>query len=224
MQPNNVLYEYLTDLITEPDDQQVSQPSFGDIKSEQSVPAESDCRQRLNVDPTTGRTLTDEQPAPNRHSTVAAVSPGIPDWAAEPFQVLMFRLHGVNLGVPLHYLDSIARWNGRSTSIPGQSWWQIGLFLHNRKLISLIDLSRLIMPERITSSTKTAAGYLLLVGGARWGLTCDSIQRPKLVRAGDVRWSRNRQTRRWSHGIMIENLSVLLNVDALLEIVGTNDA
>ena len=37
---------------------------------------------------------------------------GIPDWAVNPFQVLMIRVHGVNLAVPLDRLDTIARWNG----------------------------------------------------------------------------------------------------------------
>ncbi|MCP5409356.1 MAG: chemotaxis protein CheW [Chromatiaceae bacterium] len=135
----------------------------------------------------------------------------------------MIRVHGVNLAVPLDRLDTIARWNGESTPIPGQPRWQIGLFLHERKKVSLVNLSRLIMPERQMTDSPPP-GYLLLIGGARWGVVCDSIQRPRLLRAEEVRWSRNRQIRPWSHGIVVESLSVLLNIDALLAAIGTNNA
>lgn len=160
--------------------------------------------------------------AENREAV--AVSPEIPDWAADPFQVLMIRVRGVDLAVPLHDLDSIVRWNGQATSIPGQPGWQRGLYLHKEKRVSLVNLTRLIMPERELAGSAVLSGYLLLVGSSRWGLICDTIQRPRLLQAADVRWSRNRQFRSWSHGIIIGNLCVLLNINALLGIMGTNDA
>lgn len=235
MQPDKVLFEYLKDLVGESGDEHSREPAVGDTHCAESACAISDCGNELRTASTVDRPLRDaadlstgectaNRLGGERHSIASAVPPGIAGWAAEPFQVLMFRLRGVALGVPLRDLDSIARWNGRSTSIPGQPRWQIGLFLHNRKKVSLVDLAGLIMPERNATGATAVTGYLLLVGSVRWGLICDSIQRPKLVRAGNVRWNRNRQYRPWSHGIMIDSLSVLLNVSALVKGFGTNDA
>jgi purine-binding chemotaxis protein CheW len=153
-----------------------------------------------------------------------AVAPGLPEWALAPFQILLFRIRGVDLAVRLKELDSILRWNGESTAIPGQPGWQRGLFLHQRGVVSLVDLSGLIMPERSMPDADALPAYLLLVGGARRGVLCDSIQRPRLVCADDVRWHLSREKRPWSYGIMAENLAMLLDVNALMRMLGTNCA
>lgn len=221
MQPKSVICEYLADLMGEPVD---GKPLDQNV-AERICPAEpttsahtpEECRTH-----TSGKYAADQIIEQESTPATTALS-GIPDWAVNPFQVLMIRVHGVNLAVPLDRLDTIARWNGESTPIPGQPRWQIGLFLHERKKVSLVNLSRLIMPERQMTDSPPP-GYLLLIGGARWGVVCDSIQRPRLLRAEEVRWSRNRQIRPWSHGIVVESLSVLLNIDALLAAIGTNNA
>ena len=236
MQPRNLLYQYLVDLMEEPGggkmpagepagNRDTMEPAATtaavavELERSPTVPgAEQDAG-----DPLTGECAEGRFTASERREAVA-VSPEIPEWAEAPFQVLMIRVRGVNLGVPLHYLDSIVRWNGQATSIPGQPGWQPGLYLHKAQSVALVNLARLIMPERDLASGAASSGYLLLVGHSRWGLICDAIQRPRLLRAADVRWCRSRQFRSWSHGIIIGDLCVLLNINALLELMGTNDA
>lgn len=233
MQPKSVLYEYLADLLGEPAGGSF-EGAAGDIRTVASATAFADCAHASRSEQPTAVTLpVDIGLCAGEYSAgrlekaprwpVDAVASGIPGWAVDPFQVLFIRAHGVDLALPLHQLDTIVRWNGAATSIPGQPRWQIGLMLHKQRKVSLVDLSTLIMPERQVAETPPG-GYLLLVGGARWGLACDSIQRPRLLRAGDVRWRRNREIRPWSHGVIVEDLTVLLNIEALLMVLGTNDA
>jgi len=229
MQPKRVLHQYLADLMGEPDsgDPIKARVSAQTPSTDPTIAAAS-CEKRLEATVGTKHVVEDIPKArctadefiAEQDPLAAVASSGIPGWAEAPFQILMFRVCGVNLAVPLNELDGIARWNGKSTPIPGQPDWQIGLFLHEQKKISLVDLTSLIMPERAATENEETARYLLLVGGARWGLLCNSIQRPGLVRADNIRWSRNREKRPWSYGIIIENLTVLLNIDALLMMLG----
>ena len=208
MQPKTVLHDYLADLLGEPDSGQTLA---------EAAPGYSQSAVSPTKEPA-GEFQVDES------FLTAANLPEIPEWAQNPFQILLFRFNGINLAVPLNDLDSITRWNGKSTPIPGQPKWQPGLLLHQEKKVSLVDLSSLIMPERAVTAEGISLGYLLLVGGARWGLICDTIQRPRLISADDMRWSRNHKNRPWSYGFVVENLAALLNVGALLRILGMNDA
>ncbi|MCP4283753.1 MAG: chemotaxis protein CheW [Gammaproteobacteria bacterium] len=229
MQPKRVLHQYLADLMGEPDggdpikarvsaQTPSADPTIAAASCEKQFQATIGIKHAAEDLPAAGRTA-DEFIA-EQDPLAAAASSGMPGWAEAPFQILMFRVCDVNLAVPLNELDGIARWNGKSTPIPGQPDWQLGLFLHQQKKISLVDLTSLIMPERAATENEEKASYLLLVGGARWGLLCNSIQRPGLVRADNIRWSQSWGKRRWSHGIIIENLTVLLNIDALLMMLG----
>jgi chemotaxis signal transduction protein len=236
MQPNKVMQDYLVELLGrphcgKPSTERAVRPTHA-VEPATSTPA---CGDEPQVDQSAVAEKLDkaELSAGKRAAARTGLERGpvdgatgseIPAWATEPFQILIFRVHGVVLSVPLQKLDSISRWNGQSTSIPGQPDWQRGLYLLGNKRVSLVDLSRLIMPERDATATAVLPGYLLLVGGARWGLLCDTIQRPRLVRATDVRWRRRGKHRPWSHGIVVENLSVLLHVDALLTMLGTDCA
>jgi chemotaxis signal transduction protein len=236
MQPKTVLHDYLTSLLSEPDKRKsITERTFGETHPEQDSTRAASCKDQSRADPNACGAGHGYTEAPARARPVGgiraeesrvhlAITPAIPDWALKPFQILLFRIRGMNLAVRLNELDSIARWNGQTTPIPGQPRWQRGLFLHQQRKVSLVDLSGLIMPERSAPETVSLATCLLLVDGARRGLLCDSIQRPGLVRADDIRWSRNRKNRPWAYGIITENLAVLLDVNALLRILGTKDA
>lgn len=208
MQPQTLLYEYLHELIGGEHHASAGQPAAAESVSisKESAPAgrqqvETTCSRAADHsagDPGVVSKSDEERPV------IVAESPQIPDWAESRFQVLLFSLRGITLGVPLNALDSIVRWNGRSTRLPGQPRWQLGLFLHEGRKIRLVDLASLIMPERM-SQVSSGSGYLLLVGGARWGLICDHIQRPIEVCASDISWRRQRQIRPWCFGVIVES-------------------
>jgi chemotaxis signal transduction protein len=233
MQPKTLLYEYLHDLIGDEEQSNSGQIKVAENRPVQvaSIPASPESapagsQQLIATWSQANHSARDPSVSGygvEQRSVNAAESPNIPDWAGSRFQVLMFSLRGITLGVPLQAIDSIVRWNGRSTPIPGQPGWQVGLFLHEGRKIALVDLSSLIMPERMTQAAG-GTGYLLLVGGSRWGLICDYIQRPIELCAGDISWRRNRQIKPWCFGVIVQKLSVLLDVDAVIRKLGTIDA
>ncbi len=145
----------------------------------------------------------------------------VPDWAQSPFQCLLFKLKGMTLGVPLVELDSISRWEQDVTPLPGQPEWQVGLLLHRGKQVAVIDLQKLIMPERFESlATRHPGSHILVVGGERWGLACDGLQRPVMLQAEDVRWRDARQSKHWMAGTLVDKLCILLDVPGLIEQLG----
>lgn len=146
----------------------------------------------------------------------------IPPWGASKFQCLPFKVRGMNLVVPLVSLCSIAEWEQDLTRMPGQPGWCMGVFLHRGQRVVVIDPARLIMPDRMekVSASRPRGSHVLIVGDGHWGLACDSLQSPLTLEPQDVRWRRGEGYRSWMAGTVIDRLSVLLNVDALLEMVG----
>lgn len=145
----------------------------------------------------------------------------VPPWGASRFQCLPFKVRGMNLVVPLISLRSIAEWGKDLTQIPGQPDWHMGVLVHRDQRVVVIDTAQLIMPDRLerVSEKRPRGSHVLIVGDGRWGLACDSLQGPLTLARDDVRWRRGEGYRAWMAGTVIDQLSVLLNVDVLLEMV-----
>lgn len=146
----------------------------------------------------------------------------VPEWGRSRFQCLPFRVRGMNLVVPLTELCSITEWDRELTQIPGQPDWHMGVLVHREQNVVVIDTAQLIMPDRLekASEQRQRGSHVLMIGDGRWGLACDSLRSPLTLEPEDVRWRRGEGYRPWMAGTVIEQLSVLLNVDALLEMVG----
>ena len=136
------------------------------------------------------------------------------------------QIRDVELAVPLSALDTIVRWDRRTTRLPGQPSWQRGVTAHRGRPLRLVDLAGVIMPERASATVDEpdTQAYLMVVGGARCGLICDRIKRPQMVATEDVRWSGRYRYRPWARGVLKKELAVLLDVDALLRILGMQNA
>jgi len=145
----------------------------------------------------------------------------VPPWGMSRFQGLPFKVRGMNLVVPLISLCSIAEWQQDLIRLPGQPDWSMGVFMHRGKRVVVIDTARLIMPDRLgqVSAERPRGSHILIIGDGRWGLACDSLLSPLNLEKDDVRWRRRAGERAWMAGTLIEQLSVLLNVDELLAMV-----
>jgi len=145
----------------------------------------------------------------------------VPEWANQPFQALFFKVRGMTLGIPLVALDSIAEWSSELTSLPGQQEWNLGVLVHREQRVVVVDTAQLIAPERLSAAEESRqSSHVLMVGDGKWGLACDSIQNPQILDKESVRWRRGAGLQPWMAGTVIDQLCILLDVDALLEIIG----
>lgn len=152
----------------------------------------------------------------NQPGTVACM----PGWASGAFQVLMFEISGVSLGVPLVTLAGILKWSDSACRLPGQPVWHLGVLTHRSQRVVAVDTTWLIMPERIEPDREDpgkTGSHLLLIGEGKYGLLIDKIKTTDRLQNRDVRWRHDSDRRSWLAGIITDQLSVLLNVDALLE-------
>lgn len=146
--------------------------------------------------------------------------PALPVSYKWKIQALMFELCGVTLVTPLISLLNIAQCHTAPSQLPGQPVWRFGVLMHRKQRVIVVDTARLIMPERIDSERKRqplCVGYLLIVGAGDIALMIDKICTTEKLEKSDIRWRRPSVSQSWIAGIVTNQLSVLLDVDGLLD-------
>ncbi|MCW8921438.1 MAG: chemotaxis protein CheW, partial [Sedimenticola sp.] len=116
----------------------------------------------------------------------------------------------------------ITEWDQDLTQMPGQPDWCMGVLLHRDRRVVVVDIAQLIMPERLdrASEERARGSHILIIGNGQFGFACDRLQSPLLLNRDEVRWRRGEGYRPWMAGTVIDQLSVLLDVDAILEMIG----
>lgn len=144
----------------------------------------------------------------------------VPAWAELPFQVLLFTVNGVNLAVPLISLCGILPLQSPLSRLPGQPVWVLGVQInHNTKVVA-VDTRRLLMPElEIAPGERPMQTHLLLIGNGERGLSVDSLKGTVTLEKAAVRWRGRDALRPWYAGIIVEKLTVLLDVDGVVEML-----
>jgi purine-binding chemotaxis protein CheW len=206
-EPEQVVYEYLDLLLKEVGEQQP------EVVVEQVV----EVKPEVNVDQVVG--VSPDVVPPAEESSEAEVM--APEWADEPFQSLIFRVQGITLAVPLMSLDGILKWEEDAVSMPWQPEWHLGVLPYRDRQMVVIDSVQLLMPEESVENpvSRERGSHILVIGDGRWGLACDSLARPVLLHRDDVQWGGQNPDRAWAAGTLIERLCVLLDIDAVEEII-----
>lgn len=159
--------------------------------------------------PTT--TVTDTSPV-----IAAAVTP-LPAMDT-PFQVLLFRVAGLTLAVPLAELNGVLPWPRCVTPMPGHTPFFIGVTTHLGRQVKIVDTGHLVAPvqqRRLQHQTKMALRHIVLMGGGEWGMACEDIAEVLTLAPGEVRWRATRTERPWAAGTVTDHLCVLLDTCAL---------
>jgi purine-binding chemotaxis protein CheW len=146
----------------------------------------------------------------------------VPDWAENGFQVLLFKVNGITLGVPINSLMGILSYAGEATQLPGQPIWSLGVVIHRDVKVIVIDTARLLMPERLTGDEVINPQHLLLIGNGNCALAVDSISTTLTIDKDGVRWRGGGQTRPWYAGIIIQELSVLLDINGVMALLAAS--
>jgi len=166
------------------------------------------------------------EPAPAPVEVPAEPSPweGIPEWGEDPFQALLFRLSGLTMAIPLIELDGILEWPDTLTPLPNRSPWYLGLLDNRGKTVPVIELSQLVIPEKIRAKNnphEVQHSRVILVGGGRWGVACDSVSEVVTLNPDEVRWRSSRTKRKWLAGTAINHMCALLDAEGLVHLLAT---
>ncbi|MDH5570527.1 MAG: chemotaxis protein CheW [Gammaproteobacteria bacterium] len=138
------------------------------------------------------------------------------------FQVMLFKVAGLTLAVPLDELNGVVEWKDNLTEMPAHADFYLGIMQHLGQSIPVVDTARLVFPrdklvaldadepsERITR--------VILIDDSRWGLAVDAVEEVITLNKEDVRWRSARTSRKWLLGTVIEHMCALLDTKAFAE-------
>ncbi len=144
-----------------------------------------------------------------------------PEWAQEPFQCLIFRVGDITLATPLLALENIIKWDLELTPMPFQPEWHLGVLQNRDHKTVVVDTTKLLNLEQSEEAIagKENGSHILVIGDHHFGLACDSLAKPLFLNKEDVHWSIKHEDRPWMAGTIKEKLTILLDIEALLEII-----
>jgi len=137
---------------------------------------------------------------------------GLPQWAQSRFDVLLFRVSGLTLAVPLISLGQIQPLTDELTPLFGQADWFMGLQPTPAGKIRTVNTAKFVMPERYDESFLQTAKYVVSINGVPWGLAVDSVNQPIRLAPEDVKWRSDRSKRPWLAGTVKEHMCALLDI------------
>lgn len=150
------------------------------------------------------------------------VEEGLPAWADEPFECLLFDVAGLTLAVPLVCLGSIYPLAGQElTPLFGQPEWFLGLLPSHSGNLKVLDTARWVMPDRYRDDFQQGLQYVISVQGYEWGLAVHSVSRSLRLDPGEIKWRVQRGQRPWLAGTVIEHMCALLDVAQLAEMIAS---
>jgi purine-binding chemotaxis protein CheW len=159
---------------------------------------------------------------PQLQQAEVLTSASIPSWASVPFQVLMFKVAGLTLAVPLHGLNGVVEWTDSLTEMPGHADFYLGILQHMDKSVPVVDTAKLVFPEDklkelAAINPASRVTRIVLINDGRWGLACDEVAEVVNLTADQVRWRSVRTKRRWLLGTVVDHMCALLDTDAFAE-------
>jgi len=141
-----------------------------------------------------------------------------PSWAdSGRFPVLRFRVCGQWIAAPLVSLRRIERLDQPLRHLPGQAAARCGVVLLRGRVCTVFDLGR-SLGLRLSTQPRPG-GYLVVGGDGTQAFYCEEMGATRLLVEADVRWARAGGPH-WLAGVVADDLSVLVDVARLFEVVG----
>lgn len=143
----------------------------------------------------------------------------MPEWAQQEFQALFFKVEHLILAAPLTELSRTIKIERRIGKIPGQPSWFIGLLDDQDCRIGVLDTGQLIFGKARGSQRdleRNPFQRILITEDKRWGLACDEILSIGKLQPEKVRWRTSRQKRPWLIGTVIDELTAIVDLRALV--------
>lgn len=148
---------------------------------------------------------------------------GRPDWAQEQFDVLLFKVYGLTLAVPLVALGQIQPLDDQLTPLFGQAEWFMGILPTPMGKIKTVNTALFVMPERYNKAFLDSAKYVISLHGVDWGLAVDSVEQPQSLSPEDVKWRTSRTQRPWLAGTIKDHMCALIDIPAMARLLSAAD-
>lgn len=143
----------------------------------------------------------------------------MPEWAQHEFQALFFKVEHLILATPLTELSRTIKIERKIGKIPGQPSWFLGLLDDQDSRIGVLDSGQLLFGKSRGSQRDLEANpfkRILITQDKRWGLACDEILSIGRVIPDKVRWRTSRLQKPWLIGTVIDELTAIIDVQALV--------
>lgn len=146
------------------------------------------------------------------------------EFEGKEFQALMFNVAGMDIAVPLISLGGINRMDKEVTQLFGKPDWFMGLTPGINGNINVVDSCRWVMPERYGEAKTKGLNYsfIIMLGDTQWGLACSHVQNAVTIDPENIKWRSPDSKRPWLAGMLIEERSVLLDVDVMIELLDSD--
>lgn len=145
--------------------------------------------------------------------------PNAPDWAQEPFEVLLFDVCGLKLGVPMEALGRIIKTKEEPHNIIGKPPWFMGAYDESEQRLYVVDTAMYIMPEKGFDMTELGFSYVIQLQRSRWTLACKEVQTTVRIEPEQVKWRSQDGKRPWLAGTIIDHMCALIHVDSLVDLL-----
>ncbi len=158
-----------------------------------------------------------------------ALPEGVPDWAALPFQALLFKVSGLTLAVPLAELSGVQEWHDSAvTPMLGRIEWYLGLMEYRGRQVPVVDTAQLVLPPdrfaSLVTEDKERLGHVVFIQDGTWGLACDSVEDVISLNHDEVKWRSSRSKRRWLAGTVLEHMCAIIDPPAFADMLRTGIA
>ncbi|MDC9728197.1 MAG: chemotaxis protein CheW [Methyloprofundus sp.] len=210
LEPEKALDSYLSTLLTN-----ISLETLVEINTE----AQEERLTLPSVEQTDAPIALEEKEVPPREVAVTSPLAVMPKYAQEEFSALFFKVGHLILAVPLIDLGRTVKFDTKLTKIPQQPIWFMGLKLDQDKKIGVLNMAYLIhgrSKAEQRSYVEQPFKNIILTEDTNWGLACDEILSIKKITPNQVRWRTDRQRRAWLVGTIVEELVVLVDINALV--------
>jgi purine-binding chemotaxis protein CheW len=151
-------------------------------------------------------------PAPSEMTSAPGwADNGRPLWAQSRFDVLIFKVAGLKLAVPLVSLGLIHPIDKKFHALPHQSDWFLGMLRVPGGNIKVIDTARHVMPERYTPACRENLKFVITLHGYEWGLACHEVHKALGMAPDAINWRTQRSKRPWMAGTVREHMCALID-------------
>lgn len=141
---------------------------------------------------------------------------GMPDWASQRFDVLLFSCRKVTMAIPLISLGHIFLERNSLTQMPSLPPWVLGVKAGNNGHLKVIDAGAFFMPERSATLDLDDELHIVSIAGSPWAFAVDAVANPITIQTTDVQWRSQSSQSPWLAGAIKREMCVLIDPQALL--------